>query len=145
MPSVYRFLNPESEIQNPKSNFHTFPTSHLLLSVICLLPSALCPLLFHSDFRIPTSEFKDHLRNGQLNLPGQTGCLLKLIFKPGYLAIKLGAIKSVIGFIRTPFVKGAASRPMDDRLSGLLKLVGDTVQPADHGAVVVQDAQAIII
>ena len=99
------------------------------------MPRALCSMPYAHD----------HFRNRQLDPSGQTGCLLELIFEAGHLDIKLRAIKFEVGFIGTAFIKSAASRAMDNRLSGFMKLMRDTVQPADHRAIVVKGAHAIKI
>ena len=85
------------------------------------------------------------LLNRQLNFAGDSEFLLKLVFQLRHLKIEARTIEPVIAFIRTPIVKRRTSGAIDNRLTGLLKFVGDSVQPAYHGSIRVQDAQIIVI
>lgn len=101
----------------------------------CPRSSALCALL----------HAKDHLGDGQLDPARQSDGLLKFIFQSGHLEIKRRAVKLEIRPAGTLFFKGPAARAMANRSPGLLKFVGDAVQPAYHGTIGIKAALAVLI
>ena len=85
-------------------------------------------------------EIKDHLRNTHLNLIIKSDSLPQISFQFCHVAIKGGALKLEIAPVAAPPVEGFASRTHNALLAGFFQFVGDTMQPANHRAVGIQDA-----
>jgi len=90
-------------------------------------------------------EIKDHFRYGHLYFSGKTQCLLNFLLKYCHLAIKRCAIKFEIALAAATPVKSFAARTINRILTGFLQFMGDSVQPADHRTIGIQDAQFIKI
>ena len=88
-------------------------------------------------------EIKDYFRDSHPKLSVKFQCLLHILLKCCHVAINRGAIKWNIGFMAAAVVKGIASRAHSARLPGFLQFVGDAMQPANHGAVRIQDATRV--
>lgn len=85
-------------------------------------------------------EIKDHLRNAHLEFFLKAQCLLNFLLKFCHVAIKGCALKMEIALVAAPPVEGFASRTHNALLAGFFQFVGDTMQPANHRAIGIQDA-----
>ena len=87
----------------------------------------------------------DHFRDGHPNLALKAGCLPHRLLEFGHVLINGGAIKWNIRLMAAALVKGVAPGAHNTRLPGFFQLVGDAMQPANHGAIRIQNAAAVNI
>ena len=88
-------------------------------------------------------EIEDHFRNRHLKLASESGRLPHPLFQFCHIAINRGTIKWHIRLVAAAAVKGVASRAHNARLPRFFQFMRDAMQPANHGAIRIQDAAGI--
>ena len=87
----------------------------------------------------------DHLCYRHFNFSCIANRAPDILLKFCHVAINAGAIKWNIRLMAAAAVKGVAARAPNAWPTGFFQLVGDAMQPANHGAIRIQDAAGIEI